>query len=159
MTDDSEWDPHSEDFVKQEEVVANLEEIPAVPRERRIYAFRRSSPTSVTMSQISSTLDEELLIENLEATVKVSSAKSTKRQSGIGPEELAKRWGIGLETATRILKVTTQRGIRNVSEPLHRRFRTRTQQMRYRHLNSRFYSDTMFASTRSIRGNKVRNYL
>ena len=38
--------------------------------------------------------------------------------------------------------------------PIHRCYRTQQQQFRYNRLNTRFYSDTMFVTTKSIRGNK-----
>jgi hypothetical protein len=45
---------------------------------------------------------------------------------------------------------TTQKGARNAIHPIHRLFRTRQTQLRYPQLSSKFYSDTMFASTTSI---------
>ena len=49
------------------------------------------------------------------------------------------------------LMFTTWKGVRNAIQPIHRRFRTRQTQLRYLKLSSKFYSDTMFASTSSIR--------
>jgi hypothetical protein len=72
----------------------------------------------------------------------------------ITKEILAKRWGIGLDTAHRTLTATTQAGIRRVLHPVERRYKTRQSHLRYPTLNTRFYTDTMFASTKSIRGNK-----
>ncbi len=47
--------------------------------------------------------------------------------SVITKEVLAKRWGLGLETAKRTLEVTTQVGIRKYVHPVARRFKTRQQ--------------------------------
>ena len=52
------------------------------------------------------------------------------------------------------LKATTQRGIRRVVHPLTRRYRTDHFSLRYRRLNTQFYSDTGFATTKSLKGNK-----
>ncbi|MGH3055899.1 MAG: hypothetical protein ACRDL7_13075, partial [Gaiellaceae bacterium] len=51
--------------------------------------------------------------------------------------------------AVRTLQVTTQKSIRNAVHPLHRRYRTKQQQLCYNQLSSRFYSDTMFSTQKS----------
>ena len=66
-----------------------------------------------------------------------------------------KRWRRGFETAKQTIKATTQRGIRNVANPsLSRRFRTNDRQMRYNKLNANIFTDTLYAKTKSFRGNK-----
>ena len=72
--------------------------------------------------------------------------------SVITKEVLAKRWGLGLETAKRTLEVTTQAGIRKYVHPVARRFKTRQQAIRYPRLSGKFYTDTMFSPTVSLRG-------
>jgi hypothetical protein len=52
----------------------------------------------------------------------------------------------------RCIKVTTQCGIRNLLSPLTRRFRTRQMQLKYQHLNTDVYSDTLFSLAKSARG-------
>ena len=39
------------------------------------------------------------------------------RHSKVGPEELARKWNIGLQTAKDTLEATTQHGVRNSSAP------------------------------------------
>ena len=56
------------------------------------------------------------------ATVYATSSK--EHCSSVPPNELAQRWGTSLDIASKTLQVTTQRGIRNLSSPLTRRFRT-----------------------------------
>ena len=52
------------------------------------------------------------------------------------------------------LKVTTQRGIRTMLHPtLDQRFNTNDIMLRYRRFNTDMYTYTMFASTKSFRGN------
>jgi hypothetical protein len=76
------------------------------------------------------------------------------RGSVITKEILARRWGIGLDTAHRTLTATTQLGVRKVLHPVERRYRTRQAHLRFPSLNTRLYTDTMFATTKSLRGNK-----
>jgi hypothetical protein len=79
--------------------------------------------------------------------------KSSERGSVVTKEILARRWGIGIETAKRTLQSTTQAGIRKILHPSERRVRTRQNHLRFPNLNARFYSDTMFAAEKSTRGN------
>ena len=79
---------------------------------------------------------------------------SRDRGPVITKEILAKRWGIGLDTAHKTLSTTTQFGVRKVLHPVERRYRTRQAQLRFPTLNTKLYTDTLFSSTKSIHGNK-----
>jgi hypothetical protein len=72
----------------------------------------------------------------------------------LDPNSLSKQWHIALKTAKSTLKVTPQRGLRSAISPIHRRYQTNMQQLWYNRLNSRFYSDTMIASSPSLTTNK-----
>jgi hypothetical protein len=86
---------------------------------------------------------------------RVIAAMSTLERGPIITKEiLAKRWGIGLDTAHRTLTATTQQGIRRVLHPVERRYKTRQSHLRFPSLNTRFYTDTMFSTSKSLRGNK-----
>ena len=85
---------------------------------------------------------------------KVSAIGSKTRHSIVSPEELSRKWRVGINTARETLKATTQRGIRTAVHPLTRRYRTDHFSLRYRRLNTQFYSDTVFATTKSLKGNK-----
>ena len=68
---------------------------------------------------------------------------------------LARKWGIGLDAAKRMIRATTSRGIWSVLDPMiSRRYPTNDRQLRYRRLPLEMYSDTMKASVRSRNGNK-----
>ena len=113
------------------------------------------SQCSAVLLDISPTLNDCTFLTALENAVTVSSVKATTTGSGIDAETLAKNWGIGIHTARRTLKVTTQRGVRSVLHPtLSRRFRTNDRQLRYRRLPIDLFTDTMFSKTLSSRGNK-----
>jgi hypothetical protein len=98
--------------------------------------------------------DENQLLHALDAQVKISAIKTSTRANAVTAEQLAQRWNIGLSKAKKTLKVTTQRGTRTVAYPsLVARFFTNDRQLRYRRLKTALYTDTMFASTVSTRGN------
>jgi hypothetical protein len=52
-------------------------------------------------------------------------------------------------TAEKTLKVTTQVGIQSVIRPSERRFKPFQKHLNYPTINARYYSDTMFAKTKS----------
>lgn len=52
----------------------------------------------------------------------ISEMEVSEKSSVITKEVLARRWGIGLDTALRTLRVTTQRGVRTFIHPTDRRF-------------------------------------
>ena len=140
-----EWDPYSLSFAETEA----RSNVGAQPSGRTEF--------SRVLSQVSRGLPVETFATELEATVGttlVSAAKSADHRSATTPESLASKWAIGIEAARDTLKVTTQRGIRNAVHPIHRRYRTSMKHMRYPSLNCVVYTDTLFASTKSIRGNK-----
>jgi hypothetical protein len=47
----------------------------------------------------------------------------------------------------------TQKGVKQALHPISSRYRNKQTQMRYNHLNSRFYSDTMIADCKSLNQN------
>jgi hypothetical protein len=78
--------------------------------------------------------------------------KASSRRSVITSEDLARRWLTGLESAEATLKATTQEGMRFVKEDLERRLRTSQAHLRFPTLNIQIYTDTLFASKKSVRG-------
>ena len=76
-----------------------------------------------------------------------------ERHHHIHPSVISKKWGCGLITTKNTLKGTTQLGIRSAIGPLPRRYHTDLLQLHYRCLNTTFYTDTMLAKTKSIKGN------
>jgi hypothetical protein len=98
--------------------------------------------------------DESLCVLSV-ADQEICAMSSKDRGPVITKEILAKRWGIGLNTAHRTLTATTQNVIRHVLHPVERRYKMRQSHLRFPTLNTRFYTDTMFSMTRkSLRGNK-----
>jgi hypothetical protein len=93
---------------------------------------------------------EDTLCGLTEADRLVCAMSSKDRGPVITKEILAKRWGIGLDTAHRTLTATTQNGIRRVLHPIERRYKTRQSHLRFPTLSTRFYTDTMFSMTKSL---------
>ena len=71
---------------------------------------------------------------------------------------MAKRWGIGLDSAFKTFQVTTQRGIRNNTGPLECRLKTKQAHSRYPHLggcHGRIYTDKFISSVPTLRSCKL----
>ena len=85
----------------------------------------------------------------------VSRVQSAGRRTKVTPEELSRRWGIGLQTAIRTLQTTTQRGVRTYPLQLDRRVRTWNHHLKVGVNRCSVYTDTMFAKVTSIGGNKM----
>jgi hypothetical protein len=97
---------------------------------------------------------DDSFLTRLQQNVRINSVESSARANRTTPEQLAQRWNIGLGKAKKTLDVTTQRGTRTVAFPsFEARFRTNDRQLRYRRLKMALYTDTMFASVTSRRGN------
>ena len=90
------------------------------------------------------------LVEGIDSDVRTDNIGQV--QSGrkkLSAEVLAKRWGIGLQTAMNTLRVTTQKGLRKVTHPVQKRFK-RQPFHRKRLAPGRWFSDTTFFKKKSI---------
>ncbi|MGH3054118.1 MAG: hypothetical protein ACRDL7_03970, partial [Gaiellaceae bacterium] len=81
----------------------------------------------------------------------LSATSSLDRRSDVDAGTLARRWGVSQSVASETLKLTTQRGVRYMQDYTDRRYRTRQAQLRYPHLRTQVYSDTMFSDVKSLR--------
>ncbi len=161
LTSDMEWDPHSEEFELNEKLAQENDFI-AIPQvDRSIYSISSKLPDTCVGEQFGSLpaclMSEEELLPRTIKSIAIKDIKSSQRGSKVSKEELSRMWKIGLETSSKTLAATTQLTIRNAIHPIQRRFRTEVAQLRYPRLGGRFgrfSSDTMFAKTVSIRGNK-----
>ena len=83
------------------------------------------------------------------------SAISAGRSQGVTPEHIAKIWRIPFDDAVKTLEATTQLIKKNPESSLSRNADTNDRAVRYRRLDSTFFTDTMFATTKakSLRGN------
>jgi hypothetical protein len=117
--------------------------------------FRHTKESvSVVLSSISVSLNEKHFVEALEKTCIVSVAQLSNYRYRVTPEELARHWNIGLSAAKRTLLATTQRGVKDIaSRTLAKRVKPTPSQLRYRHLRTSVYTDTMFSTVTTLNGN------
>ncbi len=169
LTSESDWDPHSDNFLIKELTFDNNETVEPRTREDRTLlpiqsAFNDTGILQASLASVSSiySYDEfySLLRDKVNATHthQISGTSTSNRNSVITKEYLSQLWGISLNTAAQTLQVTTQKGIRNAIHPIVRRYATKQSRLRYNQLGSKhgkFYSDTFFATTKSTRGNTM----
>jgi hypothetical protein len=121
--------------------------------QRIILPHEYTSQILSVLTDISATLDQDAFAQSLNQCAD-GYIKSKDKKYNISPEQLASKWNIGLEMAKRTLDATTQHGIRLSANPsIARRFRSNDQKMRYNCLNTDVYTDTMFSTVKSSRGN------
>ena len=148
--DTPDWDSHSEAYQQQEESMLTY----------RGELKEESRKKFIVSSVISRALDPVAIVRDIEArsihrVYSIKMADGTK--SKITPSELPDIWGIGLETARRTLQVTTRLCPRTGDGiSLNRRYMNNDRMIRYRHLPTNIFMDTMFASRRV--GKSYRGY-
>jgi hypothetical protein len=84
---------------------------------------------------------------------RLAAAITGDRHTKVNPENIARLWNVGIETAKRTLQVTTQQGIRTALHPLHRRYRVDHLHLNRRRLNGDWFTDTLFSKVTSLQGN------
>jgi hypothetical protein len=95
-------------------------------------------------------VDEE---EERKKRRKASSVHTADRHSKVTPEELARKWNIGLETAKATLNCTTQRGVRTAIHPMSRRVRVDHLDLHKPRLPGTWFVDGLVARVRSLSQN------
>ena len=143
------WDPHYEIFKQQEEVLLDNQGMlqewehdeSRMPR-RIISAFDPYLSTSYIQCLDYPTHDLSIVLED--GVNMISSISTKKGKPSVELYDLAKRWGIGLETTKKTLLCTTQRGLHTAPNPLlSQRYRTNDRMFRYKRLSTNIFSDTM----------------
>lgn len=76
--------------------------------------------------------------------------RANTRHSSITPERLMEMHNIGLDKAKQMLAVTTQKGIRIATHPIHRRYRVDHLNLHATRLGGKWSVDWMTAATKSI---------
>ena len=126
ITDDSGWDPYNDPQTKHKHV---------------------SSLSTLNNSEI-----DDLLLNYHNRKI---CAITIKPKNSLTPEYLSQIWHCGLETAKKTIEASTCSHYRNVVKGLTKRFKPARNFMRYRQIRlpaGEFYTDTMMAKVRSIRG-------
>lgn len=158
VTSDTLWDPldtstsHDEDSLR-----ASLQSEQRLGGQRLIGAFAQQdhrSISAITAQHVSAAYDIDSYAATFQART-LSAIASKTRKSYITPEQLAKRWSIGVETAKKTLKKTTQRAVRDlVSASGTKRLKPFAYQLRYPRLNTEMYCDILIGTCVSLEGNK-----
>ena len=172
---DPDWDPSTKSYAEQErQMVDNAGRLlvtgdKTAPRFIESVATESSRRSARTISEMKSTetalmldvdprLYEGEFSKRLEDNVlisDVSAAQSSTRKPRVDASKLARNWGIGLEAATKTVRVTTQRGSRTTLHPsLTRRAKTNDRHIRYRRLSRNLYGDLLESKCVSRRMNK-----
>jgi hypothetical protein len=115
----------------------------------KIESRSKSSPPSIVQRKCH---EADVISHNENMHRELSALKASSRTSTITKEDLAGHWLTGLESAEATLKATTQEGMRYVEGDLERRLRTSQAHLRFLTLNMQVYTDTLFASKKSVRG-------
>jgi uncharacterized cupin superfamily protein len=157
LTDDVEWDPST--------VTLGITTKPVAPhtiRQAQSVKVKENGnlggESELVLRSISEALVDkayrELPIFEIEATsIAMCSAHgivSATRHSKVLPDEMARKWGIGIETAKETLCVTTQRVIWQAIHPLHRRYRTDRLNLHVRRLSGQWHFDHLMSRRKSL---------
>jgi hypothetical protein len=125
-----------------------------VLRTRMIASIRISNNHEYGLDPTAATCGDEIRDATSSDTRVTGAAYSSTRHSRVTPENLSRLWKVGLETAQKTLRATTQDGIRTALHPITRRYRVDHLHLHRRRLNTAFYTDTLFSRVASLRGNK-----
>jgi hypothetical protein len=126
------------------------------------------------LGKLSETLNEKTFCKRLIGSVNVATAYcndvdeviekrkesgvlTMDRHSKVGPEELLRKWNIGLQTAKDTLDATTQHGVRMAVHPMSRRLRVDHLHLHRPRLKGMWFLDMMIAKVKSLLGNKCAN--
>ncbi len=125
------------------------------PQDRRV----RDYETDIHLGSISSALLEKESSERMISSVRIADKTtaaviSNDCHSKVTAKNVSRIWGIGLDTAHKTLRVTTQQGVRTALHPITKRYRVDHLNLHCKRLNSAFYTDTLFSKVQSLSGNK-----
>jgi hypothetical protein len=150
-------------------------QIRSVANARATVQAERYGDTDIELGKISCVYDSRKFCECLISTVNiattyrddidqwneqrnnVSSVISNERHSKVSPEEIARKWNVGLQTAKDTMKATTQRGIRTAVHPMTRRVRVDHLHLHRQRLRGTWYTDTLLSRVKSKLGNTCAN--
>ena len=88
---------------------------------------------------------------------RLQSIINNDRYSKIGPEELSRKWNIGLQTANDTLETMKNHGVRTAIHPMSRMLRVDHLHLHRPLLCGTWYADTSLSKFNSIRGNTCTN--
>ena len=144
LTSDHQWDPKS----LQIKSTSKLSPVPVQISEQQPVIDSILSSISLHPRQM-----KQIIINRHGQKARSVHAIDTKpKRSRVNAEQLAKRWRISYDTAKNTLSASTQNNLRMPVHPITRRFRTDLSTLKYKRLNERWYSDTLFSKVKSLQG-------
>jgi hypothetical protein len=149
LTDDDEWDPNVTDLTDH-----RPKEINEVVSQGDGDETNESKEVLTTISGIYTS--ETYATRILKSVRIVEQVASQSRHSKVSPENIARKWNIGLDRAKDTLRVTTQKGIRYAIHPIHRRYRVDHLLhlgLQARQIVKQFYLDHMQSRVKSLSQN------
>ncbi|EEC44126.1 predicted protein [Phaeodactylum tricornutum CCAP 1055/1] len=162
LTSDQPWDPNSKDWEDNEQRYTRHDRqrnarYTATDNadEENFYHGYFSLPDSKEFPVLPANNNvmnpHDVVREIKYATARVS--KSSPRDLDVDRDKLRRILGhVPMEVVDRTLEATTQLAERSGKMPLHRRFKTKFEQLRYRRLKCTLYSDTFKSTVKSSRG-------
>ena len=142
LTSDGKWEPADDAFATNEESI-------------RFELDRMSGERGQTIQSLSTL--RQMLRPSPPSILSLSSTSTKPKRKGfVSPEDLAKRWGLGLEEAKKTVEVTTQLAVRDFTHTTGgRRIKPYAYQLKYPRLKVEMYCDTLYGKVKSLLGNKV----
>ena len=175
-TPDLTWDPQTTHFEDMENSLLNdFGELKPQGDNHEIRNKRRKfAVNSISIAALNTLKEQNELKESKDASMlndidpclndyslnnmlnnnRIISETTTSKRKGLSAEHLAKKWKITLKQAQNTLRVTTQRGVRNIANPaISRRYKTNDRMLRYNRIPHVVFTDTLKASVKSKRQN------
>ena len=165
--DGAQWDPYSEHYAANEESMIDAFGEMVEQRFRKRHCLGIGSVSSVKAEICSAIIDNNMamtdqfpsfhdIIDKVSLPsgyMNVSATASTP--SGVSAEFLSKIWHVKQEEAEKAIQQSTQLCRQGFENGLSRHFSTNDRMLRYRRLDSHFFTDTFFVtkSGKSSRGN------
>jgi hypothetical protein len=152
--DSPEWDLYAEDFRTQEETFHPSADAFSYENDGRDYSL-----VSAVLASVSTAASEDSFVYALRRSVNIDApkmryilaSKTGNRKGAVTPERLAVIWNIGLEQAKRTIERTTQRGVRDFTNPkMNRRLKPLSYQLMFKQLRTTLYTDTFFSKIKSL---------
>ena len=174
LTSDVEWDPHTfalslnASAMRDAGILASIMSRRSQISQSRITKYRlrscmevmhasQSLPEIQFASEVSMMNQTDPILNRLASLTShttLAAIRTGDVRSAVTPENIARRWMIGIEAAKKSLAATTQRGVRSIPNPATRRFKTQMAHLRYPRLHGTFYADIMESKVLSIDAHK-----
>jgi hypothetical protein len=121
LTNEYEWNPHSEAFALQEHSCSEVQEYQAYNQhDRNIYYVNSGTRPNIIYNTIYGDISPAF-----DDTRFISATSTSDRGLNTTAEDIARKWSVGLDVAKKTIKCTTQKGVRQTLYPIERRFRTK----------------------------------